>query len=131
MAPIGRDGERVSPPSACPQEQPVDVRAPRCLHTRTLHPRILAPSAFAPVSNVSQPGISGLPRIVAAVGAVQRAPEVAADAEPTERERLLDAFPQRAGGAGVGAVEFAGELAELVERTSSVVERPRSPQFAA
>src|SRR6266700_2633256 len=53
---------------------------------------------------------------------------VAADAEPGERQRLLDAFAQRAGRTGVAAVELASESAELVERAGGILERPRPPQ---
>src|SRR5437899_7297948 len=54
----------------------------------------------------------------------ERAPERAADAEAGERERFFHAFAQRASGAGVRAVELAGESAELVERAHVIVERP-------
>src|SRR4029450_8177706 len=58
----------------------------------------------------------------------ERALRVPGDAEPSERERLLDALAERAGGAGIASVEFGGELPELVERASVVVERPGSAQ---
>src|SRR5437867_3791600 len=40
------------------------------------------------------------------------------------RERLLHPFAQRAGGAGICALELAGERSQLVEPTGVVVERP-------
>src|SRR6266545_4546063 len=54
--------------------------------------------------------------------------QVAADAEAGERQRFFDSFAQRAGGAGVGAVELGGESAELVERAAVILERPRPAQ---
>jgi hypothetical protein len=62
------------------------------------------------------------------VRALERPLEVAADAEPGERERLLHPLAERAGGAGVGVVELAAELPELVEGAVVVVMRPRSSQ---
>src|SRR5438093_13181782 len=44
---------------------------------------------------------------LARVRALERALQVAVDAEPSERERLLHPFAQRAGGAGVAALELA------------------------
>src|SRR5882672_11850082 len=49
-------------------------------------------------------------------------------AETGQRQRFFQSFAQRAGGAGVAAVELAGELAELVERAAVIVERPRPAQ---
>ena len=67
--------------------------------------------------------------IIDSIGFVLERPlEVAADAEPGERERLLHPLAERAGGAGVGVVELAAELPELVEGAVVVVMRPRSPQ---
>src|SRR5215216_5233103 len=45
---------------------------------------------------------------LARVGALERALELASDAEPGERERLFHPFAQRAGRAGVAALELAG-----------------------
>jgi hypothetical protein len=51
--------------------------------------------------------------IIDSIGFVLERPlEVAADAEPGERERLLHPLAERAGGAGVGVVELAAELPE-------------------
>src|SRR5439155_848575 len=65
---------------------------------------------------------------LARVRRFERALEQAGDAETVQCERLLHAFAQRSGRAGVAAVELAGESAELVERASVVVECPRPPQ---
>ena len=65
---------------------------------------------------------------LARVRRLERALEVAVDAEPGEGERLLHSFVERAGGAGVAAVELARERSQLLERAGVVVERPRSAQ---
>jgi hypothetical protein len=62
------------------------------------------------------------------VGRLERALEVAADGEPRQRQRLLESFPERAGGAGIRSSELRGERSQLIERTGMVVVRPRSPQ---
>src|SRR5712691_4805624 len=66
--------------------------------------------------------------IIARVGRLERALQVAGDAEPGERERLVHPFAQRAGRAGIRAVELAGEQTQLLERAVVVVERPRPAQ---
>src|ERR1700674_42873 len=81
-----------------------------------------------PALDVALGAADDLDHRLARVGALERSSERAADAEPGESERLLHAFAQRAGGAGVVAVELAGERAELVERASVIVERPRPAQ---
>src|SRR5919201_2554095 len=51
------------------------------------------------------------------VGRLERALEVAADGEPRQRQRLLESFPERAGGAGIRSSELRGERSQLIERT--------------
>ena len=65
---------------------------------------------------------------LARVGALERALQVAGDAEAGERERLFHALSEGAGGAGIGMVELAGERLALVERTSMILARPGSAQ---
>src|SRR6188472_4784206 len=84
--------------------------------------------ARAPALHVALGATDDLDHRFAGVGALERAPERARDAEPGERQRLLHPFPERAGGAGVRAVELAGESTKLVERTGVILERPRPAQ---
>jgi hypothetical protein len=82
--------------------------------------------AGGPALHVALGAADDLDHRLAGVGRLERALEVAGDAEPGEGERLLHPFAQRAGGAGVGSVELGGERLELVEGAGVVVERPRS-----
>src|SRR5271167_2147513 len=68
---------------------------------------------------------------LARVRALERAAELAVDPEPDHGQRFLHALPERAGGAGVGVLEFAGEPLELVERARVVglSPRPAHPGF--
>src|SRR5712691_5509736 len=84
--------------------------------------------ARRPALHVALSAADDLDHRLARVRALERALQVAGDAEPGEGERLFHPFAQRAGRAGVAAIELAGELAQLVERTGVVVERPRPPQ---
>src|SRR3989442_12532048 len=67
-----------------------------------------------PALDVALGAADDLDRCLARVRALEGALERAGDAEPGERQRLLDPFAQRAGGAGMQAVELGGEQAELV-----------------
>src|SRR5436190_22211118 len=53
---------------------------------------------------------------LARVRRFERALQVAADAEPAERQRLFHAFAERTGRAGIAAVELTGEQTPLLER---------------
>ena len=54
--------------------------------------------------------------------------EFPADPKTDHGQRLLDALPERASGAGVGAVELAGEDLELLEGPGVVGLSPRPAQ---
>src|SRR6266536_3814991 len=84
--------------------------------------------AGGPALDVALGASDDLDHRLAWVRALERALQVAGDAEPAERERLLHLFAQRAGGAGVAAVELRGERSQLIERAAVVVERPRAAQ---
>jgi hypothetical protein len=74
--------------------------------------------------DVSRRAANDLDHRLDRVGALQRALEPAADPEAGEGERLLQAFAQRSGSAGVGAVELDREQLEAVERECVIVGGP-------
>src|SRR2546422_7429819 len=84
--------------------------------------------ARRPALHVALSAADDLDHRLARVRALERPLEVAADAKSRQRERLFHSFAQRAGCAGVAAVELASESAELVERAWVIVERPRPAQ---
>src|SRR6266571_6720954 len=77
--------------------------------------------ARGPALDVALGAADDLDHRLARIRRLERALQVAADVEPGERERLLQAFAQRAGGAGVAAVELAGELTQLLARAGVLV----------
>src|SRR6266567_9147418 len=84
--------------------------------------------ARGPALHVALGAADDLEHRLARVRALERALQVAADAEPGQRQRLLHPFAQRAGGAGIRTLELAGEQAQLLERASVILLRPRPPQ---
>ena len=67
----------------------------------------------------------GVDHRLARVGGFERAAELAVDPEPDHGQRLLHPLAQRAGSAGVGTFELAGEDLELFERSWVVGLPPR------
>jgi hypothetical protein len=71
------------------------------------------------VLDVALGGADGVDHRLSRVGGLQGAPELATDPEPDHGERLLHPLAQRAGGAGVGVLQFVGEPRELLKMRSS------------
>src|SRR5436190_6366013 len=84
--------------------------------------------AGGPALHVALGAADDLEHRLARVRRLERALEVASDAEPGQGERLLESFAQRAGGAGIRSVELARQGSQPVERAVVVIERPRLPQ---
>ncbi len=81
--------------------------------------------ARGPALDVALGAADDLDHRLAGVGRLERALErCRVIAEPGEGERLFDSFAQRAGGAGMRALELAGEPPELLERAGVIGRRP-------
>src|SRR3990172_1681041 len=83
--------------------------------------------ARRPALDVALGAADDLDHRLAGIRRLERAFQVAADAEPGERQRLFHPLAQRASGAGVAAVELAGEQPQLVERAGGGGEGPPPP----
>jgi len=85
-------------------------------------------SPFLPALDVAAGAPDDLDHRLNRVRALQRALQPAVDAQARERERLLEALPERRGGAGMAAVELAGQRPQAVERERVVLAGPRPAQ---
>src|SRR6266571_5586753 len=110
----------------CPARRGFSAAVPVCSFQRCVS--LVAVRAASAALDVALGAADDLDHRLARIRALERALQVAGDAEPGERQRLFDAFARRAGGSGMRAVELVGESAELVERASGILERPRPPQ---
>jgi hypothetical protein len=84
--------------------------------------------AVLPALDVATGAADALDQRLAWVRALERALEGPADPEARERDGLLEALSQRAGGAGVGVRELVGELVQPVDGDRVVGLRPRRAQ---
>src|SRR3954465_13478317 len=84
--------------------------------------------ARLPVLDVARAAPDAFDHRLARVGARERLVEVAADREAGQGERLLQAFAQGGGGAGMAAVELGSEDAQLLERPAVIGLSPRPAQ---
>ena len=85
----------------------------------------LAHVAVLPALHVALGVADDLDHALARVRRAQRLGELAGDPEPHQRQRVLEAFAQRAGGVGPGPVELCGEQLEPLLGELGVGQRPR------